>query len=98
MAKKFPEFTEDTTVEWRITFYNDIFKTTPVDPGTITFSVRKPDGTVDSATAVQNETGTGNYSARYLVDQYGEWGWRWETTAPSIASQGTIFVVKNNME
>ncbi len=96
MARRYPEFIQGETVIWRITFYTDETKSTPVDPSTQVFQLQAPDGTVQTPT-VSNDTGTGKFSAQYTVDQYGLWDWRWTTTTPAIASQGTINVIEKNV-
>lgn len=97
MAGRYPEFIEGETVVWKKTFYSDIERTTPVDPATIVFKLENPSGTVVEPTVV-NEVGTGNYSAAHVMDEFGLWDWRWETTIPNIADQGTIRIVEKNIE
>ncbi len=94
--RRYPEFIQGETVVWKKTFYSDIDRANPVDPATVIFSLESPGGTVETPTVV-NETGTGNYSAAHVMDEYGLWDWRWETTTPSIADQGTIMVKEKNV-
>ena len=96
MARRYPEFIEGETVVWKKTFYSDIERTTPVDPATVVFSLESPSGVV-SAPTVSDEPGTGNYSAANIMDEYGLWDWRWETTNPNIADQGTINILQRNV-
>ncbi len=91
-------FFQDEKVIWRITFYSDVAKTTPVDPASRVFEVEKPDGTVDDTATVTSDGSTGHWKAEYTVDQYGEWQWRWITETPRIVAQGKIFVIRRNVE
>ena len=97
MGGRYPEFVEGETVVWKKTFYSDIERITPVDPSTVVFKVESPGGVIESPTVV-NETGTGNFSASHVMDEYGLWDWRWETTGPNIADQGSILIVEKNIE
>jgi len=97
MAIRFPKFFQDENIVWQKTFYSDITKTTPVDPSTVVFKIKSPNGTVSTPTVV-NEAGTGNFSSSKVVNEYGDWEWRWLTTGPTIVDQGTITVIKRNVE
>lgn len=97
MAGRYPEFIEGETVVWKKTFYSDIERITPVDPSTVVFKLESPSGVITTPTVV-DEVGTGNYSASNVMDEFGLWDWRWETTGPNIADQGTIKVVQKNIE
>ena len=81
---------------WTITFYSDKERTTPVDPTDVDLLIKKPDGSSDSAT-ITDLTGTGKFQGEYVVDQYGTWEWRWETSSPTIVAQGEIFVIQRNV-
>lgn len=96
MAKKYPQFTEGGTVFWQITFYSDAFKTTPVNPSVVSFSLQKPDGSIVTPAPVSGVS-TGVYSVTYVMDQWGLWDWRWTTESPTIAKQGTIEVIQENI-
>jgi hypothetical protein len=63
------------------------------DPTTVTLTVRRPDGTVDTPTAVKDSTGT--YHADYTsTTQAGAYVWRWSGTGALIAdSEGTFMVL-----
>lgn len=91
-----PVFFEDTTVVWRITFYNDDLKTAPVDPSVVAFRLKSPAGATIDVTP-DNETGTGKWSAKYIVNQFGDWQWHWQTETPRIIDQGIITVIKRNV-
>jgi len=92
-------FYEDQKVIWEITFYSDQKKKFPVDPDTIEFHLKKPDGTTDEAIPAANgEVGSGKWKAEYVLDQYGTWEWRWFTDDPRIVAQGEIWVVKDNVD
>ena len=90
-------FYQDEKLIWKTTFYSDEKKTVPVDPSTIEFHVKKPDGTTDTATPASDGS-TGKWKAEYTVDQYGVWEWRWITETPRIVSQGEIWVIQRNVE
>ena len=91
-------FFQDTKVIFEQIFYNDKAKTDPVDPTTITFEIKKPDGTTDDAVTPVSNGGTGYWKVEYIVDQYGTWEWRWITEAPRIVAQGEIEVIQNNVD
>lgn len=95
--RNFREFFQDTTVVWTKTFYSDVNKTTPVDPASVVFKLKKPSGASVTPT-VANDAGTGNFSSSYVVDEYGTWEWRWVTSNPAVVDQGTITVIKRNVE
>src|SRR3970040_1354843 len=97
MAIKYPKFFQDEMVVWKKTFYSDITKDTPFDPFEVVFKIKSPSGTVYTPTIV-DETGTGNYSAAKILDEYGEWNWRWMATGPVIVDQGTISVIPKNVD
>ena len=91
-------FYQDEKVIFKITFYSDEKKTIPVDPNTIKFEVKKPDGTIDDTSAPISDGDTGHWKAEYVVDQYGTWEWRWKTETPRIIAQGEIWVVADNVD
>jgi hypothetical protein len=91
-------FLQDEKLIFTNIFYSDEAKTIPVNPGTIVFEVKKPDGTVDDTTVVVSNGGTGYWKAEYVVDQYGTWEWRWKTENPRIVAQGEFWVIKDNVE
>lgn len=96
MARLFPEFFQDENVIWRKTFYSDVSKDTPIDPVSVVFKLLSPAGAVISPTVI-DESGTGNFSSSYVLDEYGTWQWRWITETPRIVDQGTIFVKEKNV-
>lgn len=91
-----PTFFEDSDVIFRITFYSDETKTTPIDPSTVVFTVKAPDGT-EVTPSVNDDPGTGNFSSDHIFDQYGDWQWHWQTENPRIVDQGTITIVPRNV-
>ncbi len=93
---RYPTFFEDADVIFRITFYEDETKTTPVDPTTVVFTVKDPAGNVITP-AVVNETGTGNFSSNYIFDIYGTWQWHWQTENPRVLDQGALNIVPRNV-
>jgi hypothetical protein len=91
-----PTFFEDADVIFRITFYSDETKTTPVDPVSVVFTVKDPAGN-ETTPAVSNDPGTGKYSSEHIFDAYGNWQWHWQTETPRIIDQGTISIVQRNV-
>lgn len=91
-----PTFFEDEDVIFRITFYSDETKTTPVDPATVVFTVKAPDGT-ETSPSVTDESGTGNFSSSHIFDQWGDWQWHWQTENPRTVDQGVITIVQRNV-
>jgi hypothetical protein len=91
-----PTFFEDADVIFRITFYADETKTTPIDPSSVVFTVRDPGGN-EFTPAVSNDTGTGKFSSDYVFDSYGDWQWHWQTENPRVVDQGTISIVPRNV-
>ncbi len=92
MARTFEQGEE---VIFTATFYSDRAKTTPVDPTTVELEIQRPDGTIELASV--NEDGSrpanvGKYTAAYIVDDYGNYDWRWQTGNPIFVRQGTIKV------
>jgi len=96
MGSQYPIFYQGEAVIWKETFYSDITKITPVDPTVVVFTVESPSGIISTPTVV-NEPGTGNFSALKVVDEYGNWDWRWTTTNPTVVDQGTISVIEKNI-
>jgi hypothetical protein len=96
MARRYPVFFQDEQIVWRKTFYSDVTNETPVDPSSVVFKLLSPIGTVVSPTVV-NEPSTGIFSASHVVDSYGIWQWRWETSNPVIVDQGAIDVKESNV-
>lgn len=92
-----PVFFQGSDIYWRIIFYSDDTKTTPVDPAVVNFFLKKPDGSEVIGTVV-DESGVGAYSSTNNVDQYGNWEWRWETSNPTVVDQGIIEVVENVLD
>lgn len=97
MPRLYPEFFQDENVVWRKTFFSDSAQLTAVDPSTVTFKIKSPSG-VTTTPSVTNEAGTGNFSSSKVVNEYGLWNWRWETTGPVIVDQGTINVLQRNVD
>lgn len=88
-------FEQGEEVIFEATFYSDRLKTTTVDPTTVELEIQKPDGTIEMATVNQNgarPANTGKYIAEYIVDDYGNYDWRWQTGNPLFIRQGTIKV------
>lgn len=81
------------------TFYSDKEKTVAVDPADVDLILEGPDG-VDVLPSVSQDgarpLNTGKYTASHVVDKYGVWQWRWETTGPVIVKQGKFEVVEDN--
>lgn len=92
MSRKNPEFFQDEDVVWRVTFYSDDLRTTTVDPTGVVFKIESPSGVINTPT-VTDESGVGNFSATYVVDEFGDWNWKWVTDDPRIVIQGTITVL-----
>ncbi len=88
-------FQQGEEVVFEATFYSDREKTTPVDPTSVDLEIQKPDGTIESAAPSENGTrpaNVGKYRATYVVDDYGDYDWRWVTGNPIFVRQGTIKV------
>lgn len=106
---KLPEkndvYVQGNQVWWDITIKDEDGQ--PVDPGTVTFSIRKPSagtgqfitlvGTYTGGTASGNiiitRRGEGEYSALGVLDAAGEYRRRWETSGGVIAVKQTVFEV-----
>lgn len=91
-----PTFFQDADVIFRITFYSDETKTTPIDPATVVFTVKSPGGD-ETLPAVSDDTGVGNFSSDHIFDEYGDWEWHWQTENPRIVDQGKITIVPRNV-
>lgn len=73
----------------------------PVAPGIVRFSLVKPDGTVVSVTAPHasiTNPSTGVYRYEALLDQVGEWRYRWESADDDeeASAQDSIVVPRLN--
>ena len=91
-------FAQGEEVIFNATFYSDKLKTIPVDPTTVTLSIQKPDGSIVDGGAAEDGArpdNTGMYTASYIVDDFGNYDWRWETATPLFIRQGTIKVNPN---
>lgn len=66
-----------------------------IDPATVTFRVRAPDGTVTdySYPADVTKTGVGAYQADVDLDQSGTWRWRVFSTGAGQGAQEDGFTV-----
>lgn len=73
----------------------------PVDPGTVRFSIVKPDGTLlaydDGDSEIDNPE-VGTFRFEVLLDQVGEWRYRWESAdvGEESSAQDTITVPRLN--
>lgn len=72
----------------------------PIDPAIVRFSLVKPDGTVVSVTAPASITNpdAGVYRYEALLDQVGEWRYRWESAddGEESSAQDSIVVPRLN--
>lgn len=89
-------FLQDESPIWRITFYEDEERTTPVNPVTVDFFLKRPDGTVVEPTVTATGP-TGEFETTFVVDMYGRWKYRWKTETPRIIAQGEIEVIEQNV-
>lgn len=88
-------FEQGEEVIFEVVFYSDKLKTTPVDPNTVTLEIQKPNGTIVNPTVSLNgarPANVGKYIAQYIVSDYGDYDWRWQTNNPLFIRQGTIKV------
>lgn len=69
-----------------------------IDPSTVSFEFRRPDGTVTSyaypATIVRDSLGT--YHVDIDANAPGTWRYRWESTGTGQAAEEGAFVVKES--
>ncbi len=71
---------------------------TLIDPSTVGFEFRKPDGTITSyvypthAQLVKDATGT--YHVDIDANAAGTWRWRWESTGTGQAAEEGAFIVR----
>lgn len=65
-----------------------------VDPTTVTFIVRKPDGTTDTPAPTKDAVGV--YHVDETIDSAGEWLWRATGTGAAAASADSSFTVEPN--
>lgn len=65
----------------------------PVD-GTVVLTVKKPDKT--SSTRTLAHPATGEYYADVVVDQPGQWFYRFACTTPNAAEEGGFVVRRSN--
>jgi hypothetical protein len=92
MARTFEQGEE---VIFEVTFYSDRLKTTPVDPSGVTLEIQKPNGAIVGVSVAPNgarPANIGKFIAQYIVADYGNYDWRWETGNPLFVRQGTIKV------
>lgn len=70
------------------------------DPGTVTFRITKPNGTVVTyvyGTDIQLvKDGTGDYHVDIACDQAGQWFYRWTGTGAVAAAEDGEFMVSPN--
>jgi hypothetical protein len=95
------KFFQGEEVIFEHTFYSDKDKTTAVDPGTVTLTLEGPDGVDVTPSVTENGTrpaDTGKYIASHVVNMYGLWKWRWETTSPILVKQGSFTVIEDNTD
>lgn len=64
------------------------------DPTTVTFTIRKPDGT--QTTPSVTHVSTGVYQTNVSIDQAGTWRWRATGTGAVQAQQDSLFEVAAN--
>lgn len=96
-SKRYPKFFQGENIVWTKTFYSDFSKVTPVDPGSVTLHLKSPSGAEYTPT-VSDDAGVGNFSASKVMDEWGVWAWRWETSNPTIVDQGFVDIIPSNIE
>ena len=92
MARTFEQGEE---VIFEVIFYSDRLKANPVDPNTVILEIQKPNGAIVNPTVSANgarPANLGKFIAQYIVADYGDYDWRWETNNPLFIRQGTIKV------
>lgn len=62
-------------------------------PGSIALTLVSPTGA--TATPSITSPSTGNYYADHQCDQGGTWLYRWETTTPNAATEGSVAVTRS---
>jgi len=93
-------FIEGEEVIFEHTFYSDKAKSVPVDPTTVELFLEGPDSSSVEPSVSQDgarPANTGKYKATHIVDKWGIWDWRWETSTPTIIKQGQFKVLQNNI-
>ena len=93
---RYPTFFEDADVIFRITFYEDETKTTPINPTSVIFTVKDPAGNEITPTVV-DDPGIGNFSSDHIFNVYGDWEWHWQTENPRIVDQGRLNILPRNV-
>jgi hypothetical protein len=64
----------------------------PVDPSTITATVRAPDGTETTYSGGQvTRDSLGVYHVDVVLSQAGPWVYRFDSTSPDTAGEATLF-------
>jgi hypothetical protein len=93
------EYVVGQPVGFRGRFYDDVAMTSPADPATVVMWLRDPAGTdieFDYALADVERESEGVFLVTHVVDQEGDWKWRWEATVPEVVIQGQIYVYPRN--
>lgn len=65
-----------------------------INPTTVTFTIRKPDGTQTSPSVTNPSTGV--YQTQVSIDQPGTWRWRAVGTGAAQAAMDSAFQVTPN--
>lgn len=95
MSVKIKQFEE---LNFRVRFYSDRAKTTPVDPVTAVLTLSDPSGDDTTPTFLPEGARPANvgwYSGAYIFDDFGNWNWEIVTNTPRIVANGTIEVKKS---
>jgi hypothetical protein len=69
---------------------------TPINVGTITLVVTKPDNTAAAGTTPANPPATtGQYAYDYVAPDQGRYAWRWTSSAPTLTPHVGVFYVRS---
>lgn len=88
-------FDTQDDIELRATFTNPA-DGTPVDPDTVTLTVKKPDATMSNPSVENPSVGVYVTTVTPDIDEFGRWWYRWRGTGQIQAAQERYFVVRRS--
>lgn len=95
------EYIVGQPVIFRERVYSDSTLEDLIDPDDIQLTIKPPTQDALVFTYLGSEVTReeeGVYAVEHVVDEEGDWPYRWESTNPATATQGLITVYENNVD
>lgn len=95
------EYIVGQPVVFRGRFYEDATQQTLVDPDEVMLTVKPYTQDALTFNYLESEVTReeqGVYAVTHVVDEEGDWHWRWDATNPDSVDQGMVTVYENNVD